>query len=236
MKTKILLKVLFLSSFMFLKSGFVFADEVYEDVCLEENNTNTNQGKTYKVGDKGPAGGYIFYDKGSYSNGWRYLEAAPKTTEKKLRWTRWTKDEELKREFFIYSYSETKKEIGAGAENTKKIVKELGWSDDYAAGYCASLTKDNQGNKLITNARDEYYYKDNNNNTIYPNAEDIIIYFLPSLLELELMYKNLHFIGGYWSSSEKDASNAWYMDPSDGYQGCCAKNIYEEYVRCARAF
>jgi hypothetical protein len=25
----------------------------------------------------GPAGGYVFYDKGGYSGGWRYLEAAP---------------------------------------------------------------------------------------------------------------------------------------------------------------
>ena len=31
----------------------------------------------YKVGDEGPAGGIIFYDKGEYSDGWRYLEAAP---------------------------------------------------------------------------------------------------------------------------------------------------------------
>ena len=29
-----------------------------------------------KVGDKGPAGGIIFYDKGNDSGGWRYLEAA----------------------------------------------------------------------------------------------------------------------------------------------------------------
>lgn len=29
----------------------------------------------YAVGDSGPAGGIIFYDKGSYSEGWRYLEA-----------------------------------------------------------------------------------------------------------------------------------------------------------------
>jgi len=36
---------------------------------------------TYALRDVGPAGGYIFYDKGSYSNGWRYLEAAPKSTE-----------------------------------------------------------------------------------------------------------------------------------------------------------
>jgi hypothetical protein len=32
---------------------------------------------TYSIGSIGPAGGYIFYDKGYNSNGWRYLEAAP---------------------------------------------------------------------------------------------------------------------------------------------------------------
>jgi hypothetical protein len=36
----------------------------------------------YAVGDVGPAGGYIFYDKGSYSNGWQYLEAAPTDSSK----------------------------------------------------------------------------------------------------------------------------------------------------------
>lgn len=32
---------------------------------------------SYSVGSQGPAGGYVFYDKGSYSNGWRYLEVYP---------------------------------------------------------------------------------------------------------------------------------------------------------------
>ena len=32
---------------------------------------------TYSLRDIGPAGGWIFYDKGSWSDGWRYLEAAP---------------------------------------------------------------------------------------------------------------------------------------------------------------
>jgi len=38
----------------------------------------------YKVGDRGPAGGWVFYDKGSYSDGWRYIEVAPRETEKTL--------------------------------------------------------------------------------------------------------------------------------------------------------
>jgi hypothetical protein len=36
----------------------------------------------YKIGDKGPAGGWIFYDKGNRTDGWRYLEAAPASTER----------------------------------------------------------------------------------------------------------------------------------------------------------
>ena len=42
--------------------------------------------KTYKIGDKGPAGGCIFYDKGSVSDGWRYLEAAPADASASAEW------------------------------------------------------------------------------------------------------------------------------------------------------
>jgi hypothetical protein len=37
---------------------------------------NGNDG-AYAIGDIGSAGGTVFYDKGSYSDGWRYLEATP---------------------------------------------------------------------------------------------------------------------------------------------------------------
>ena len=39
--------------------------------------------QTYKVGDTGPAGGLIFYDKGNNVGGWRYMEAAPVEYEKR---------------------------------------------------------------------------------------------------------------------------------------------------------
>lgn len=38
---------------------------------------NTTSNTPYTIGLPGPAGGFVFYDKGSYTNGWRYLEAAP---------------------------------------------------------------------------------------------------------------------------------------------------------------
>jgi hypothetical protein len=40
----------------------------------------------YKIGDLGPGGGIIFYDRGYYYNGGRYLEAAPQGSERKLNW------------------------------------------------------------------------------------------------------------------------------------------------------
>jgi len=40
----------------------------------------------YNLRDAGPAGGLVFYDKGSYSNGWRYLEAAPSDQSTDISW------------------------------------------------------------------------------------------------------------------------------------------------------
>mgnify|MGYP001061020495 CR=1 FL=1 len=41
---------------------------------------------SYPLGSTGPAGGFIFYDKGSYSNGWRYMEAAPSDVSTGTTW------------------------------------------------------------------------------------------------------------------------------------------------------
>jgi hypothetical protein len=42
--------------------------------------------RSYRVGDTGPAGGIIFYDKGDNSDGWQYLEAAPPGFEFEANW------------------------------------------------------------------------------------------------------------------------------------------------------
>lgn len=38
------------------------------------------------IGTTGPAGGVVFYDKGYYSEGWRYMEIAPETNPLYSRW------------------------------------------------------------------------------------------------------------------------------------------------------
>jgi hypothetical protein len=76
--------------------------------------TPDNNG-TYALRDIGPAGGYIFYDKGYYSDGWRYLEAAPASTE-------WTD-----KEWGSYgtNIGGTEMDIGSGQSNTTKIATWL---------------------------------------------------------------------------------------------------------------
>ena len=65
----------------------------------------------YRTGDKGPAGGIIFYDKGSYSDGWRYLEA----------WIADEKSSEWKNDHTWTDGTSTK--IGTGYINTYKAMK-----------------------------------------------------------------------------------------------------------------
>jgi len=83
-------------------------------------------GGTYKIGDTGPAGGIVFYDKGSFSNGWRYLEAAPAETEFTAVWG----DRET-------NLDSTTTAIGSGKRNTELIIGQLGINN--AAGKCSRL-------------------------------------------------------------------------------------------------
>lgn len=47
---------------------------------------NTTSNAPYTIGLPGPGNGYVFYDKGFYSNNWRYLEAAPYDQSTSISW------------------------------------------------------------------------------------------------------------------------------------------------------
>jgi hypothetical protein len=66
---------------------------------------------TYKIVDTGPAGGIVFYDKGDNEGGWRYLEAAPVSTEFQVKWS--VNGSEV---------DGTRTEIGTGKRNTQLII------------------------------------------------------------------------------------------------------------------
>jgi hypothetical protein len=200
MKTKILLKVLFLSSFMFLKSGVVFADEVYEDVCLEESNANTNQGKTYKVGDKGPAGGIIFLTPSCEGNETGlYFEAAPKILDKQID------NLYISPALSTSIVFKTGSDIGEGIINTKTIIDNF--DNVSAAHYCYNLKTDNIGN--ITTFWDSFFSFGCNSTKYFKD------WFLPSKYELAAMKTNLFKKGlGYFVKNSDYLSSSHYVDIS----------------------
>jgi hypothetical protein len=92
------------------------------DYCPYCGNKCEHYRMAYKIGDKGPSGGIIFYDKGNRSHGWQYLESAPNDITN------------------VYGSSgnlniSTSKEIGKGKENTDTIVTVL---KDTAVQLCAN--------------------------------------------------------------------------------------------------
>jgi len=101
--------------------------------------------------------------------------------------------------------------IGTGSANTNAIIVQNGSGGAYAAGLARACTDGG--------------YSD---------------WYLPSLDELNQMYLNRVAIGGfesadYWSSSEYDASHAWYQVFDSGDQGGFRKtDTYR--VRAVRAF
>jgi len=85
----------------------------------------------YKIGDTGPAGGIIFYDKRNNSGGWRYLEVAPVEAEFQARWSI--------KHTMVASLQTT---IGSGKRNTQLINEKFSQTSgewDTAAQKCVEL-------------------------------------------------------------------------------------------------
>ena len=79
------------------------------------------------IGETGPAGGLIFYDKGSVSDGWRYLEAHPSDQSTSYVWNG------------SGIVGGTSADIGTGEANTNAIVGQSAGNADSAAKLCYEL-------------------------------------------------------------------------------------------------
>lgn len=203
--------------------------------------------KAYQVGtDLGPAGGYVFYDKGTCSNGWQYLEAAP------YGWYEGTTDSDgpysgEEDPFFEWGVcgfpidpSALGTAIGSGMSNTANIVhyhNTLGAMYPLKGEYYSNPTQYcvNNDGTVAAKVCDEY--------SLELGEVTYGDWFLPSKDELNLIYRNLFLkgLGGfddyaYWSSSESsDINSAYSQYFLSGFQGF--SNRYNDFmVRPVRAF
>jgi len=103
-------------------SGLYEIKMVYSDGASETREVNFDAIRMtreffYHIGGIGQAGGIVFYDKGSYSDGWRYLEVSGQNFTGV-----WAA--------YRYSVSGTSNDIGRGKSNTAMIVDELSSQND----------------------------------------------------------------------------------------------------------
>jgi hypothetical protein len=176
-------------------------------------------GKIYKIGDTGPAGGIVFYDKGSNTGGWRYLEAAPRDLPNELEWG----------PYVNVSGTNTGIGIGTGKENTQKIV--------------SFLRNRGETNKAAQGA-DAYSYGGYDDRFLPSKDELNLLYVNLKQKGLGNFEGHPVYAVYYWSSSEASdeipswfSYSAWCQDFSHGMQVFTSSVTSSKYfVRAVRAF
>jgi hypothetical protein len=138
---------------------------------------------TYRIGDTGPAGGIVFYDKGNDNDGWRYMEVSPSS----LGTAQWG----------TYGTSVmTDTTIGMGKRNTLILVDTLRGMGE--TGRAAQLCVEYGGggvNDWFLPSRDEL-------NAIYTSL-------VKSYLVIDQGLTG--WTGVYWSSSQSRVGNGQYV-------------------------
>ncbi|WP_020614439.1 InlB B-repeat-containing protein [Sediminispirochaeta bajacaliforniensis] len=148
------------------------------------------------VGDIGPAGGYIFYDKGSFTDDWRYLEAAPENISNQKKWG-------------TYDYTVSGADgtaIGTGAQNTLDIIADDTMTDN-AAHACNSYESGGYSDWFLPSS-DEL-------NAMYTNL------YLDGLGDWDFSESSY-----CWSSSEVDSMKGYRRRLDNGSSEEWSKNGY----------
>jgi hypothetical protein len=123
-------------------SNFLNANTTYyaRAYAVTENNISTYGNEvtftTLTVGQTGPGGGLVFYDKGNTIGGWQYLEAAPTDQSTGIDWG-----------CYGTSIPGTQLAVGSGESNTNLIV--TGCPGANASELCSNLSLGGQSDWFL---------------------------------------------------------------------------------------
>jgi hypothetical protein len=172
-----------------------------------------NKARSDVIGSLGPAGGHIFYDKGSLSDDWRYMEVAPTCSEFNAEWGTYRLD-----------VADTQMTIGSGKKNTELIIEKLSrLGESGRATQMCKVLNINGFSDWFLPSKDEL-------NLVYEELHKRSIGGFGQGTN-EVSWMNWF----YWSSSQGYTDNAWYQCFASGYQGSNYKN-YRNRVRAVRCF
>lgn len=170
--------------------------------------------KTFKTaGAIGASGGYVFYDKGEFTDGWRYLEAAPANLiyngSDKIKWG-----------CSFNIINQTQAVMGSGPANTARIISQC--SDaNCAARLCANYTVNGVGNWFL------------------PSEEELMAFYKSSKNVYNIASNPWNDVSQkyYWSSTEIPGGNtARILDGYAGYMWEYNKDYNMVRVRPFRRF
>jgi TolB-like protein len=145
----------------------------------------------YKIGDIGPAGGIIFYDKGNNSDGWRYLEAAPAGMDRLDQYT------------FVSSrlYGEiNNRALGAGKTNTYLYLEKL------RINKIDGITAPWVCNTLVINGYNDWYL---------PSLDELLMMYTNLRNNRNAGFQAKK----YWTSTCYPSGVAYFVDFSNGQPG-----------------
>ena len=163
--------------------------------------------RVYQIGDTGPAGGIVFYDKGNDSGGWRYMEVGPAAADREV-----TRTLPGERSFGRAGNSR----IGAGKSNTEIMVGILdrsGGGVNTAYWICYNLS---------LNGYDDWFL---------PSLDELLILYN---FYNEYNFDGFH-TAKYWSSTHTEQGYVLVVDFRNGQEGTISSGTGTR-VRAIRQF
>lgn len=203
---------------MSMKKRTFVAVVAFALACAGASAQNAAAGK-YKIGDKGPGGGIVFY----YSEEGFPVQDSDDASAVICHYLECSRKEMRAQWCYNYCNISTLSGIGAGKLNTARIVNHE-HEEPLTPSNCAAYACAVYATK--TTKAGEWY--------------------LPSMRELWQIYYNLregkkkkiHSKATYWASeqSEIGCDDAWWLNFNTGMSCCCYRKDYSLAIRAVRAF